>query len=77
MHVPGNALSQDDVTLTELRIIPRDGGWLVMLKGTRKQRPLIAFVWAKEWRTALRTTTTMLDSGHMGWRVEEPPSWGR
>jgi len=75
MHVPANTESQDRVTLTEFRMIPRDGGWLVMLKGTRGSRRLIAFVHAHSWEEALRTTTTMVDSGHLAWRVDHPRDW--
>ncbi len=77
MQIPGNALSQDGVALSEFRLIPTDYGWLVMLKGTRRKKKLIAFCHAATWREALRATTTMLDSGHMTWRLEEPPPWLR
>lgn len=77
MHVPANTLSQDGVELTEFRMIPTEDGWLVMLKGTRRGAKLIAFVHAPEWRDALRTTTTMLDSKHIPWRREKPPPWKR
>jgi len=77
MHVPSNALSQDGVELTEFRLIPTDDGWLVMLKGTRRKKKLIAFVHAPTWRSALRSTTTALDSSHLTWRLETPPPWKR
>lgn len=77
MHLPANALSQDGVELTEFRLIPTDDGWLVILKGTRRGKKLVAFHHATEWRDALRTTTTMVDSSHTPWRLEEPPPWLR
>ncbi len=77
MHIPANALSQDEVELTEFRLIPTDDGWLAMLKGTRRGRQLIAFVHTPTWRDTLRTTTTMLDSSHLPWRLETPPPWKR
>lgn len=77
MHVPANAFTQDDVDLSEFRVIPTDDGWLVMMKGTRRGRKLIAFHHAATWRAALRATTTMLDSGHTPWRLESPPPWLR
>ncbi len=77
MHIPDNALAQDAVQLTEFRLIPTSEGWLAMLKGTRRGRKLIAFHHDATWRDALRSTTTLLDSGHTPWRLETPPPWLR
>jgi len=75
MHIPANALSQDLVTLTEFRMIPRDGGWLVMLKGTRRGKKLVAFIHGPTWRDAMRTATTSVDCGHAVWREDKPKPW--
>lgn len=73
MHIPNNAFSQDHVVLTEFRVIPREDGWLVMMKGTRRGNKLVSFLHAPTWRDALRTATTTLDSGHAVWREDRPP----
>lgn len=77
LQVPANALSQDAVVITEVRITPKDDGWLVMLKGERRGKKLIAWVHGPTWKEALRGTTTSLDSGHISWQTERPPPWRR
>lgn len=77
MHIPANAFAQDKVEITQMRLTPDDDGWLVMLKGTRRGKRLVAFCHEGTWREALRTMTTMLDSGHAVWRVSKPPPWRR
>lgn len=75
VNLVANAEAQDAVEITVLRMIPRDGGWLLMLKGTRKGRRLVAFTWAETFGAALRICATQVDSGHVDWRVEKPPAW--
>ena len=76
-QLPANVESQDAVTLSEIRITPVSDGWLLMLKGTRKRRKLVAFVHGPTMGDVLRTASTMADSGHIPWRREKPPPWER
>jgi len=75
MNVPANALSQDGVELTDMRVMKTTDGWLVMLKGTRRGKDLVTFFHEGTFQDALRQMTTSLDSRHAGWRIEKPPPW--
>ncbi len=65
----------DGVTLTQLRVTPKRDHVLVMLKGTRKGKPLVAWFGQPTWREALTLVATCMDSGHVEWRIDEPPPW--
>ncbi len=77
LNLPANALSQDTVDLHEFRMIPREDGWLIMLKGKRGDRKLIAWIHGPTWGEALLAATTSVDSGHVPWRADDQSPWDK
>ncbi len=75
LHLPTLLSQLDDVALTEMRLTVRKQSILVMLKGVRKGRPLVAWFAQETWRDALTLVATCADSGHADWRVDKPPPW--
>lgn len=60
------------VELREFKIMVRDGGFLVVLKGRRHGKPVVAFFNADTWQAAIALAVTSLDVGYVGWRPEKP-----
>lgn len=76
LHAEALAFFLSGVRLTELRLMVRDHVHLVMLKGTRKGKKLIAFVPGNTWRDALTCCATSLDTNAVPWRDDKPPPNG-
>lgn len=72
LHAETLAYMLDGVTLTHWQIMARDDGYLVMFKGVRKGKKLIAFLDAPTWSDAMVISATTLDSGHVPWKRPKP-----
>lgn len=71
IHAPATALFLADVELTKLCVAAGKNGWYVMLKGTRGEKKLVAFMSAGTWRDALVWAATALDTNSVGWHLDD------
>lgn len=71
-HIDSNVRYHDTVELQEFRITRSATGWYVMLKGIRKQRKVVAFLGAADFRDALSIAATMADCQYIPW---QPDVW--
>jgi hypothetical protein len=62
----------DDLVFTEFRVLSRDDGYLVMLKGTRLGKKKVAWFHAATYRDAMVLVATSIDSGHADWLLDKP-----
>ena len=67
VHVPVLAKFLSDVDLREFRISSADGGWRLMLKGTRRDKHVVAFFHADSWKDLITLCATTLDTGAATW----------
>lgn len=67
-----NVFYMDAVDLTELRVLKRDDGWLVILKGKREGQKLVAFFNADRFVDALAFAATSTDHGKSRWHLDRP-----
>lgn len=76
-HAPTTAAMMDGVSLHHCWMSQVDDQWRVMLKGTRRGKPMVAFFYGPSWRDAIVLMVTSLDSGHAAWRTDtKPPKKG-
>lgn len=64
---------QEGVTLQEMRLSYMGTTWRLMLKGKRRQRPVVAYFYADEWWDLLVVTVTSVDSGFADWHADSYP----
>lgn len=69
-------LYKDGVQLHQFRMTKKEDAWLLMLKGDRKGRRLIAFVAADSFAATLIEGVTSSDCGYIRWR-DDRPTWER
>ena len=64
------------VELTQLTFFKKPEGWLLMLKGTRGKKKLVAFLMAFTFADALVMAATTMDTGKVPWGPDNPPPKG-
>lgn len=64
------------VELTQFSLFKRSYGWLLMLKGKRGRKELVAFRPATTFPGALVLAATSLDSGDVPWQADKPKPKG-
>ncbi len=64
------------VELSQLRVTKVDYGWLIMLKGVRRGRYLVAFFSAPTMRDVFVLMTTCVDIGYVTWKDDDHPPTG-
>lgn len=75
VHAEALVFMLHGVRLTQFRITPRKDSVLVMLKGTRQGKKLVAWFSQPTWRSAVTLAATCMDSGHVDWLDDKPPPW--
>lgn len=68
-----NTYFMDAVVITEVRIAKREEGWLVMVKGDRGGRHLVAFYSARTYDAAVIEASTTADCGKATWLPDKWP----
>lgn len=64
------------VELTQLTLFKQEDGWLLMLKGERGKKKLVAFLNATTYSDALVMAATTMDTNRTPWRPDRPPPTG-
>lgn len=64
------------VELTQFTLFKREDGWLVMLKGVRVGRKVVAFLNAADFSGALVLAATSMDTARVPWKKDNPPPKG-
>lgn len=75
MDLVKNCFFMHAVEITEVKIMKREQGWLLILKGARSGQKLVAFFNAKRFHEALLTCVTAADCNHVDWKVPKKPPW--
>lgn len=71
IHSPANARFLANVELTKVCVAVGKNGWYAMVKGTRGEKKLVAFMSADTWRDALVWVGTALDTNSVAWEVDD------
>lgn len=71
INAPATALFLADVELTKLCVAAGKNGWYVMLKGTRGEKKLVAFMSAGTWSSAMVWAATALDTNTVPWYLDD------
>lgn len=64
------------VELTQMSVFKREDGWLLMLKGDRRGKKLVAFLNAGTFQDALVLAATTMDTNRVPWKDDSPPPSG-
>lgn len=73
MDLNKNAAYMHAVDVTEMRVMRREDGWLLMLKGERRGEQLVSFMNAARFSDALVFAATAADCGYLTWYVDKYP----
>lgn len=71
-----NTFFMDAVLITEVRIAKKEDGWLVMVKGDRGGRHLVAFYPAQTYDAAMIEAATSADCQKTAWYQDKWPPGG-
>ena len=73
LGLPENMAFTTGVTLMEVRVTRDKEGWRTMVKGNRKDKPLVAFSGGQHWDDALENLLWEAATGNIVWRPDRFP----
>lgn len=72
-HAPANTRHRAGVHLREFRLTEVEGGWRAMVKGDRGNEPVVCYIFAETYATALIICITSLDINYVTWHHDAYP----